>query len=88
MILIAFLGSYVLLTMWNEDERTDTAIDEASREVIKIFGLIVAFVGVILTILGQNNNNLRIIGITLDVSFLVLVFLQAVMSIRYADQMS
>lgn len=83
------LGAYELFNRWNIDERTDTAIDEASRTVIKIFLILIISVGTIFIILSSFQNSILLeIGATLIAAALILIYLQLIISLYYDGKSS
>lgn len=83
------LGAYELFNRWNVDERTDTAIDEASRLVIKIFLIIIISVGSVFIILGSFQTSILLeIGAVLIAAALILIYLQLIISLYYDGKLS
>ncbi len=83
------LGAYELFNRWNVDERTDTAIDEASRTVIKIFLFLIISVGSVFIILGSFQTSILLqIGAALIAAALILIYLQLIISLYYDGKLS
>lgn len=83
------LGAYELFNRWNVDERTDKAIDEASRLVIKIFLIIIISVGSVFIILGSFQTSILLeIGAVLIAAALILIYLQLIISLYYDGKLS
>ena len=89
MIVAALIGAYVLFNIWNKDERTDTAINDASRLVIQIFIVILSVLGIGFIIISSLIPSvLWEIGATLVVCAVILIYLHGFISVIYAHNMS
>jgi uncharacterized membrane protein len=89
MVIFGLVGAFILFRVWNKDERTDRAIDEASRITIAIFLIIIIAVGSLFIILSSFQSSiLWEIGAVLIIAALVLIYLQAIMSTYYEGKMS
>lgn len=89
MVIFGLVGAFILFRIWNKDERTDRAIDEASRITISIFLIIIIAVGSLFIILSSFQSSiLWEIGAVLIIAALVLIYLQAIMSTYYEGKMS
>lgn len=89
MVIFGLVGAFILFRIWNKDERTDRAIDEASRITIAIFLIIIIAVGSLFIILSSFQSSiLWEIGAVLIIAALVLIYLQAIMSTYYEGKMS
>ncbi len=88
-IFLALFSAYRLIDMWNMDERTDQALDDAARVTIKIFSFISVMLGSIFILVGYLDFPIfRIIGLTLVIVSLVLIYIHSMLSGYYADRMS
>lgn len=89
MILAGLVGAYLNLNYFNKDERTDTAINDASRDTITIFILLFSIIGILFVIVGSLNDSiLWEIGATLIVSVLVIIYLLVIISVYHENRMS
>ncbi len=87
-ILIGTLWAYYLFKKWNTDERTDSAIDNASRSAIQIFLAIIIPLGLGSIIYSQFVSSiLWEIGASLIVIGLFLFSLHALLAVHYENTM-
>ncbi|MCY3410532.1 MAG: hypothetical protein INQ03_02740 [Candidatus Heimdallarchaeota archaeon] len=89
MSIVATGGAYVLFNLWNQDERTEQAIDDASGLVIKYFLMLDFIVGIILIIFSSMfYPTLWTIGATMLILGLVLFYFNALFALRFEAEMS
>ncbi|MCG3217829.1 MAG: DUF2178 domain-containing protein [Candidatus Heimdallarchaeota archaeon] len=89
MVGIGLIGAYLHFYILNKDERLDTASNEASRLVVQIFYILLSCTGVLMIIISSFIESvLWEVGAALVISALVLIYLQGVIALIYADKMS
>ncbi len=89
MVVAALIGAFILFNIWNKDERTETAINDASRLVIQIFIIILSVLGITSIIISTFIPSvLWEIGATLVVCAVILIYLHGFISVIYAHNMS
>ena len=89
MVGIGLVGAYLHFYILNKDERLVTASNEAAGIVIQIFYTMLSVTGVLMIIVSSFNDSvLWEIGASLVISALVLIYLQGVISLMYAEKMS
>lgn len=83
-LILAVLGGLLLLNMWNYDERTEKALQLASRDTVRIFIGFTSILAIgILIYSWLNDFILWEVGATLAASSLVLIYLQGLSSVIY-----
>ena len=89
MVVTGLIGAYELSNRWNIDERTDAAINDASRLVIKIFLILIISTGSIFILLSSFTSSvLWEVGAALIGAAIILIYLQLIISVYYEGQMS
>ncbi|MHA2504320.1 MAG: hypothetical protein ACXAE3_15795 [Candidatus Kariarchaeaceae archaeon] len=89
-VVTAIAGGYWLLNQWNIDERTDRALDDASRQTVSLFfGLTISLgvASVLYAFLTDLDSAFYPVGATLVVCGVVLFYLQALLSVKYEGEM-
>lgn len=89
MVVMGVFGALGLNQIWNKDERTDEAIDLASRDVIRYFLVLIITLGIVFLIISSfTDPKFWIAGATLIISAIVLIYLQLVFAFYHERAMS
>ncbi len=85
-IVLIICGVILLNTLWNKDERTDTAIKNAARNSINIYSAMAVTTGLILLLVKWDYS--WVIGTTLILSAVLLMYINLVLAYYYEREMS